>query len=225
MTQAVSTGPLCDTVSAVIFDMDGVVVDSEPLHEAAQAQVFDEYDLPVPATEYATFKGRPERDVFAYILQKYDPAAAISPESIIARKHALYRTLLDDATPVEGAIDFIAFVAARVPVGLTTSAARDEQRRVFDLFDLHAFFRTIISADEIKQAKPHPEPYLRTLRGMNAAPETTLVIEDSVLGVQSALAAGCIVAGLAGTFSAEVLREAGAHLAVNSFTDLKRLWG
>lgn len=207
-------------VRAVILDMDGVIVDSEPLHEAAQDVVFAEYALDIPFDEYARFKGRPERDVFQYVLDRYDVTRSIDLEAIIARKHHEYRARLSSVQPVAGAMAFIQSLAGRIPLALTTSSAVTDQQMVFELLQLGTYFDAVITADDVTQAKPHPEPYLRTLSQLGANASETLVIEDSLLGVESALGAGCVVAGLVGTFPADALAAAGAHFVISSFDEL-----
>jgi beta-phosphoglucomutase len=212
------------TIEAVIFDMDGVIVDSEPIHEAAQAQIFDEYDLPVPQAEYMSFKGRPERDVFTTVLKQYEAEERIDHAEILARKHFVYQEMLADAGPIGGALEAIQRLRSEVRLGLVTSSATSEQQRVFSLLGLNGEFEVIITADDIERAKPHPDPYLKALGKMSLPAASALVVEDSLLGVKSASDAGCFVVGLVGTFSRSDLEGSPADLVVDTFDDLMRLW-
>jgi beta-phosphoglucomutase-like phosphatase (HAD superfamily) len=204
-------------IEAVILDMDGVIVDSEPLHEQAQEIVFDEFGLDVPSWEHRTFKGRTERDVFGYVLDRYGEGRDIDLGLIVGRKHAVYRELLEHARSVDGAIDFIRRISGELPLGLTTSAASTEQLRVFDLFTLDGLFDAIVTADNVTNSKPHPEPYILTLEALGSKPSRTLVVEDSLLGVKSALS------GLVGTFTSEELETVSPHLISHSFNDFRSL--
>jgi len=105
-------------------------------------------------------------------------------------------------------------------LGLTTSATRRDQQRTFALFDLTPYFAVVVTADDVTHPKPNPEPYLTTAQRLDVTPASCLVIEDSTHGVMSAQRAGCTVAGLATSFSAERLVEAGALVAATDFGTL-----
>jgi len=208
------------TLRAVIFDMDGVLVNSEPLHEKAQRIVFDRYQLTVPASFFSAFKGQTEEDVFNHVVAT-NPGRALNAAELVALKHSVYRDLMEDLQPIDGALPFLNRLAqAGYPLALTTSATRRDQQRTFELFSLHPFFNTVVTADDVTHPKPNPEPYVTTAQRLGVAPEHCLVIEDSTHGIRAARSAGCRVAGLATTFSTELLMQAGAHLAVEHFEAL-----
>lgn len=213
------------TIDAIIFDMDGVIVDSEPIHEAAQSQIFDEYELAVPGSEYMSFKGRPERDVFTSVLARYDAEGRIDHAEIVDRKHTVYQEMLSAAKAIPGAMDAIQHFGSSVRIGLVTSSATSEQKRVFSLLGLRDEFEVIITADDIERAKPHPDPYLKAIERLGLPASSCLVIEDSVLGIQSAADAGCYVVGLVGTFARSMLEESRADLVIDSLAELIPMWG
>lgn len=205
------------TIEAVIFDMDGVIIDSEPLHEEAQRIVFATYRLTVPPSVFEDYKGMIEEDVFAHIVQTYADAP-LDPADLVAEKHRVYGMLMDRLQLVDGVRPFIEQLKrCGFPLGLTTSAIRRDQQRAFDLFDLHPFFDAIVTAEDVTRPKPAPEPYLTTAQRLGKAPSACLVVEDAINGVVSARRAGCSVAGLATSFSTEQLLEAGAHYAADTF--------
>lgn len=204
---------------AIIFDMDGVVVDSEPLHEAAQEEVFAANGLPVPRSEHASFKGRTENDVFTMILQQYGTEQHDLAD-LVGQKHAAYRALLPTVQPVAGAVEFISAMHERYVLGLATSAAAESQQFIFERLDLGRFFETVVTSQDVSHSKPHPDPYLIATRRLNIPPEETIVIEDSRLGIRSALAAGCTTVALIGTFSRVDLEAEKPDLIVDSFEQL-----
>ena len=207
---------------AVIFDMDGVIIDSEPLHEKAQRIVFANNDLQVPVNVYTDFKGQTEEDVFSYVVREFGNEAH-DQRALVAQKHAVYSRLMDEMQPIEGAIAFIDFLAGLdIRLALTTSAIRDNQVKAFELFGLQPYFEVVVTAEDVSRPKPHPEPYVMTASRMDVPVENCLVIEDSVNGVRSALGAGCRVAALTTSFSAEILRNAGADFVHDSFADLQK---
>ena len=210
---------LLPRLNAIILDMDGVVIDSEPLHERAQEHIFAKHGLDVPPSEYANFKGRTEHDVFSYILDRYG-APHHDLQSLVAAKHEAYHLLLTRVEPVVGVMDFIQAFRPHYRFALTTSAAATSQRIVFDQLDLDDCFEVVVTSADVSHSKPHPDPYLITTSRLGIDPGTALVVEDSRLGVQSALAAGCVTVGLTGTFSRTELEEESPHLVVDSFAEL-----
>ena len=206
---------------AIIFDMDGVIIDSEPLHEQAQRVVFSQYQLTVPSSILSTFKGQSEEDVFGHIVEEYADNRLDASE-LIALKKKVYSGLMGDLHLIDGARPLIEQLTRRGSrLALTTSSSRRDQERIFALFDLHAYFDVVVTRDDVVHPKPDPEPYLTTAKRLAVPPAACLVIEDSINGVLSARRAGCTVAGLATSFSAERLLEAGAHVAADDYETLE----
>ena len=205
---------------AIIFDMDGVIIDSEPLHEKAQRIVFSQYQLTVPSTVFSAFKGKTEADVFGHVVEAYADNHVDASE-LIALKHAVYSDLMGELQLIDGARPLIERLVKRgIPLGLTTSATRRDQQRTFALFDLGTYFNVVMTAEDVANPKPDPEPYLKTAKHLGVPPASCLVIEDSTHGVTAAQRAGCTVIGLSTSFSPERLLQAGAHLAVDGYDEL-----
>ena len=207
-------------LKAIIFDLDGVIIDSEDLHEETCRMALRHYALEAAFLDFDAFIGKTEQDVFDYVMQAND-ADHVNVADLIALKQRLYGDLLDRLLPVHGALAFIERLAqAGFALGLTTSSVPENQQRAFDKFDLHRYFDTVVTAADVTNAKPHPEPYLTTAQRLGVAPARCLVIEDSTHGVRSARRAGCRVAGLTTTFGKEALAEAGADVVVDRFDEL-----
>lgn len=203
--------------------MDGVLVDSEPLHERAQKFVFAENALDVPEGILGTFKGKTEEDVFEFIVREYGHGR-MDPADLVRQKHEVYRGLMSELRPVDGSVQFVRFLQqSGLRLALTTSATRRDQEYALDMLALDELFEVIVTADDVTRPKPHPEPYSITVQRMSLEPETCLVIEDSLNGVRSALSAGCRVAGLSTSFDKAALSAEGAHYAVDSFEQLRGL--
>ena len=116
----------------IIFDMDGVIIDSEPLHEKAQRIVFDRHGIQVPVSVHADFKGQTEEDVFNYIVREYGNGSH-DPAVLVQEKHTVYAGLSDEMAAVDGALDFIEFLRTEgYRLALTTSAIRANQQQAFD---------------------------------------------------------------------------------------------
>ena len=196
--------------------MDGVVVDSEPVHEKAQRIVIRQYGLNVPESAFSDFKGMTEDGVYFLIEKRYG-TNGVSVERLVNAKHAAFASLADELELVPGALDLIRKLhAAGIALGLVTSAVPQDQVRVFEKFGLECYFRAAITDADVSNAKPDPEPYLLMARRLNVAPAVCLVIEDSHYGVQAARRAGCTVFGLCTTFDSDFLIEAGAHRTFDS---------
>ena len=205
---------------AVIFDLDGVLVDSEPLHEKAQRRVFARHQVDIPDDLFGRFKGKTEEAVFEYAVAHF-ANGRLDVATLVDEKHQVYETLLPSLTMFDGALDLLEALSAQaLPLGLTTSATRANQQQVFDMFDLGRYFEVVTTVADVTHPKPHPEPYLTTARRMNVRPDACLVIEDTATGVEAARAARCTVAAVTTTFARADLIEAGADPIVDALSEL-----
>ena len=199
--------------------MDGVVIDSEPLHERAGRMAFAHYNLEIDDEIFEAFKGKTDRGIVTYVLdQNGTPAVGI--DEVLQMKRQNYASLIDDLQPVQGVLNFLASVAEKYRMALTTSASRRNKELAFQKFNLHKFFEVVITSNDITNPKPHPEPYLVTLEQLDLPADVCVVIEDSTNGVKSAVAAGCTVVGITTSFDQEALKAAGAHVVVDSYDQL-----
>lgn len=205
----------------ILFDMDGVLIDSEPVHEKAiialTAELGDALDD--EAVLYS-FKGAPERTMAARLLEMY-PDQTLTAEEIIQRKIVLFAGLFHQVRLIGGAKGFVerSHSTGRKH-GLTTSASRSTQQLAFETFGFGRFFDTVVTGEDIRHGKPHPEPYQLTAEKLGLPTQDCLVIEDSINGVLSGKAAGCLVIAITGTFPENALIEAGADYIIHSFDEL-----
>lgn len=206
--------------SAIIFDLDGVVINSEPLHDEAKRTIFRDYGLEVPERVHTEFRGKTDREVMEHVASTFAPDG-LDADELVAAKQRVFRELMNEMELVPGVRSFIAQVREHgLRLALTTSALRENQELTFEKFHLDEFFEAITTAEDVTRPKPDPEPYLITVEKLDEEPGRCLVIEDSVNGVLSAKNAGCEAAGLSTTFAAEELREAGADVVVDDFDEL-----
>jgi beta-phosphoglucomutase len=205
---------------AIIFDLDGVVIDTEPLHREAKQSAFSEFGLAVPDHLYAEFQGRSDRDMAEYVVGAYGPASLDFAE-VLARKHAIFESMEPRLRPVAGALDFIHRARARCEkLALATSATRHNQEIAFARFALSGCFDAVVTAEDVARTKPHPDPYLRAVEKLGVPASACLVIEDSPNGILSAKAAGCYVTGILTSFSRSRLVEANPDHIAQSFAEL-----
>ncbi|MEZ4672070.1 MAG: HAD family phosphatase [Anaerolineae bacterium] len=210
-------------VHALIFDMDGVIIDSEPLHAETKRQTLVHYGLDFPPEFFDQFKGMPDHDTFEYVVANYLHDTHTVDE-VLAYKRDLYRAIFPKLQTIPGALDFLAEARPRYDkFALTTSAFPENQQKSFARFDLAHWFDVVVTQADVTQHKPHPAPYLKALELLNLPAAACVVIEDSVNGVKSGKAAGCRVIGLTTSFSEEELRKVGADVIVPDFQTLRHL--
>ncbi len=202
--------------------MDGVLIDSEPLHEAALGEAFRRFSLVPPEGLIADSKGRTDLEVCRRLLALH-PEASVAAEAIVEAKKSCYRDLMPQLRLLPGARRCLELLRGRAPLGLTTSATAQDQQAVFERFGLQGAFGAVVTADDVAHSKPHPEPYARTAARLGVAPERCLAVEDAVNGVRSAAGAGCTVIGLGGSFGEATLREAGAAFFAPDFEAVQAL--
>ena len=212
-------------LEAILFDLDGVIIDSEPLHEKAFRQTSLHLGRDLTQEEVASLKGTVE-EIGAAKLLEYNPAATHSIPQVMEYHNTLYKAMFDQMRLIPGSREFIQKAHRKgFKLGLTTSALRENQQRVFEMFNLRPFFSTITTGEDIINGKPHPDPYLKTAEKLGVAPANALVIEDSLNGVRSGKAAGCRVIAITTSFPRERLMELQADYVVDCFAELERLFG
>jgi beta-phosphoglucomutase-like phosphatase (HAD superfamily) len=227
---------------ALIFDLDGVLIDTEPLHKKAKRLAFAEFGLAVPEALYDAFRGRSDQDMAMEMVRAYG-SEGVAWEEVLARKHALFESLEHEIGPVPGALAFLerakGNIRSRRPgsgggesvatgagkpalqsLGLCTSATERNQRYAFDRFGLAPFFDIVVHAGMLSRTKPDPEPYLLAAAKLGIPAGECLVIEDSRNGILSARAAGCRVAAIATSFTRAELAEAEADWVAGGFAEL-----
>lgn len=213
---------LVPSLAAVLFDFDGVILDSEPLHERALQQLYAARGWTVDDPQFFHFKGRTETVNFAEIVGRFGGDG----DAHRRQYRANYDALIADPPLVPGVVSFLERChAAGIAVAIVTSARRSTVDHVLGVHGLERFFHTIVAEADVTHAKPHPEPYLLAAARLGVDPARCLVVEDSAHGAASGHAAGAVVAGRVASFSAEALRAAGAAFTFDDYAELaKAVW-
>ncbi len=186
-------------LGAIIFDFDGTIADSEPLHLAAfQAVLADELDLILSEEEYAErYLAFDDRLLFTHLLRDRD--VAVSPErleQLLEQKEARYREIALSPRILPGAAEMIRATSACWPLAIASGALGHEVRSVLERVGLLDCFGVVVTAEMVSRGKPDPESFLAALERINESGEepiparSCLVVEDSVAGVRSGRAAG-----------------------------------
>ena len=212
---------------AIVFDFDGVIANSEPLHLRAFQDVLAPQGITLSEADYyARYLGVDDAAVFRLIGAAQGAGwSAQEIRALVERKAARMDALEQDVSMLfPGAADAIRRAAAAVPIAIASGALGVEIRRVLDRERLTALFTAIVSAGDTPASKPAPDPYVRAVGLLSAAANTPLVpaecvaIEDSVWGLESARAAGLRTIGVAQTYPAASLGT--ADLVIPSIGDL-----
>lgn len=203
-------------MKAAIFDHDGVLVDSEPLHRIAWKRTFGPRGIVVSKKDYAWSIGRRDLTFAGVIIKKF--ALGDSAESLVAEKRShLLRLLATRGQTFEGVLELVERLGGAYRLGIASSAMRPEIDISIGHFSLEGLFAAIVSNEDVASHKPHPEPFLLCADRLGVAPHDCVVFEDSVTGIESAKAAGMKVIAFASTFPPEDL--AGADAVISSFAD------
>ena len=214
-------------LQAIVFDFDGVIADSEPLHLKAFQQTLAEAGLNLTADDYyARYLGYDDVGLLrALARDRAIPMSDGQVTTLVARKGATLQELLSDGHVLfPGAVDFIRAAASAVPIAIASGALRHEITEIINGAGIGDLFSTIVAAGDTPQSKPSPAPYmlaferLRLASGLHLDPHKCVAIEDSRWGLESARGAGLRCVGVTHTYSAEELP--GAELLVGSLNDL-----
>jgi HAD superfamily hydrolase (TIGR01509 family) len=188
---------------AVIFDIDGTIVDNMHLHAEAFAVFAERHGLPpLTPADRARLDGRRNSEIFPILFKREVPR-----EEWLAYEHekeSLYRELSRGRlTPMKGLHDFIARLKADgIRVALATSAPEPNVVHTLNELGLADAFPVIVRGDQVPRGKPAPDVFLEAARRLNVAPAECLVFEDAPMGIEAAHAAGMPVVGLTTSFAA-----------------------
>lgn len=206
-------------IETILFDMDGIVIDSERLHIEAMALTLQKFEIDFPHAEINDFIGRSDESFFQYVYDDFDNNFPIS--KMLDEKNKQFDILINELQFIEGFKDFMSQVQThQLKTALVTSSSEYSVGRANDILNHTKLFDVVIAEESTSKHKPNPEPYLLALELTNSATHTSLVIEDSINGIIAGKAAGCNVAGLTTSFDKEKLIEAGADFVFDSFNEL-----
>jgi|ERR1700730_3394304 HAD superfamily hydrolase (TIGR01509 family) len=207
---------------ALIFDMDGVLVDSEPLHLRAKREALSKAGIMLPESLFANYIGRSDKAMIYEVAAAHGLSAQRSDE-ILDSKRRIYESLEHTLRPVPGAIEFVHWASSCYRLALATSATSRNRQATLKLLRIESMFEVAVDCASFSQSKPSPEVFQVVLERLNLAPTACLVIEDAVSGIIAARAAGCFSAGLTTSFAEATLRASGADIVFGSYSELKTL--
>jgi beta-phosphoglucomutase len=226
------------TLTAIIFDFDGVIADTEPLHFVSFRQTLAEVGISLTESDYyANYLGYDDRGCFIAALTAHqlstDPAIL---RQLMQRKARVYMESVKDHPVVfTGVREFVCEAASTYPLAVASGALRHEIEVILKQVGLRKDFLHITSAEDVTRGKPDPQSFLHALEGLNRqrkeqviSAESCLVIEDSIPGIRGGKSAGMKVLAVANTHTIQDLHE--AHAVVQDLAQVRlselgsRLW-
>jgi beta-phosphoglucomutase len=219
------------TLEAVVFDFDGVIANSEPLHLRVYQIMLASEGLGFSAEEYyARYLGFDDVGVFEALARDKGLRIEGRMDALIAHKTEIYQDLVRHAPLLfDGAEACLRATAAAVPIAIASGALRHEIDLVLDASELGPLVPVIVAAGDTARGKPAPDPYLRAVELLSAhagrplAPARVVAIEDSRWGLESARAAGLRTIGVTTSYRAEGLHPADLILPDIGHITLERL--
>lgn len=184
-------------LKAIIFDMDGVIIDSEPMHYKAYHDMFNEIGIEVSKELYESFTGQSTLNVCKRLCDHFKLSQ--TPESLVAIKRKHYKQFFDTDSELDlisGVLDLIKnYHENQLTLVLGSSAAMTSINMIFERFELNQYFKTKLSGADLKQSKPHPEIFEKAAEATGFKKHECLVIEDSTNGIEAAKSAGIYCVG------------------------------
>jgi beta-phosphoglucomutase len=214
-------------LKAIIFDCDGVIANTEPLHFQALRKTLADENIPLSETEYyQDYLSFDDKGCFMKAFAKRSqPLSASKISELILRKANYYEPILNDNLSIfPGVADFIKQAASKYPLAIASGARRKEIEAILRHANLADCFQLIVSTEDVEQGKPHPESFLKACEGLHRLSSETiepphcLVIEDSIHGVQAAHTAGMLCLAVTNSYGKDSLSK--ADLIVESLETL-----
>ncbi|MEM9675091.1 MAG: HAD family phosphatase [Bacteroidota bacterium] len=206
---------------ALLFDMDGVIVDNHEFHLKSWLDFFEKHHIGMNEAEYkAKVNGRTMENIIPQLFGRemnHEEIWKIGEE-----KEALYREMYRlHIKPTAGLVTFLAeVVRQQVPRTVSTSAPPANVDFTMKLTGLRSYFPTIIDSTMVTNGKPHPEVYLKSAKALGVKPAQCIVFEDAILGIQAGKNAGMKVVGVATTHTREELQAEDTDLVIDDFRGL-----
>ncbi|MEV3820811.1 HAD family hydrolase [Aeromonas dhakensis] len=173
---------------ALIFDMDGTLVDSMPRHLDAWEITSAEFGLPFDRARLNEYGGIPTRKIVAILAEQH--GLTIDVEAFARRKVALYMEHIQQVSVFPAMWELVRRCHGKVPMGIGTGSPRNQAESILKSTGLDAYIQVVVSADDVVNHKPHPDTFLQVAQQLGANPANCLVFEDTQIGLQAGRAAG-----------------------------------
>lgn len=173
---------------AYIFDCDGTIADTMPLHYRAWQSAMAELGGQFPEDLFYSWGGTPTRKIISQLNDKF--GTSLDPDEAASLKEKYYLDLIPKALPIEPVIDLIKQFHGHAPMAVASGGFRELVHGTLDSLGLTHYFDAIICAEDTEHGKPSPDPFLAAAAALGVPPEHCLVFEDAPAGIEAAKAAG-----------------------------------
>ena len=206
---------------AVIFDMDGVIVDSEPRHERAFLEIVSKIGYADShGLNFSDFIGRSDQELWKAFIERHQPRETLE-ELLSLKRQRVLEILGRDQPLFEGLPELVQKLSSRYSLALASGSERAFVNAVLEIKGLRQFFHATVSASDIERGKPFPDIFLRAAELLGVDPACCWVIEDSKPGITAGSAAGMRVIAITNTHPAGEL--GGAHYVVGTYEEIEEI--
>jgi len=209
-------------MEAIIFDMDGVLVDSEPFHREIEKKLFKRFQLNITEEEHNTYMGKASDVMWSEIIRNKNLSLDVCEMvKVNYQESKKYFSGLSHINPISGVVDLLNELRnKRIPMAVASSSDQDTVELIMEKSGLNEYFRYLVSSSKIGKSKPEPDIFLYTAKLMNTLPEKCVVIEDSANGIKAAKAANMYCVAYGGA-SSDDQDQSLADTQINKFSELK----
>ena len=206
-------------MKAIIFDMDGVIINSEPLHVKIERELLEELGGTITDKEHSNFIGTTDYHMWSTFKEQFN--IELSVDEMIKIKRDRFNENIHKIELVPGFWDFfIKVYEAGHPLALASSNNKESVNLIVEKFELNKYLKVIMTGEDVSEGKPNPEIFLKTAEKLGVSPSNCIVIEDAKNGVLAAKAAGMKCIGFNNpVFGKQDL--SGADLIIDSFSELE----
>lgn len=178
-------------IKALVFDMDGVIIDSEPIHTELTINVLKDVGVIPSESEIYEFIGVRNEEMWATLIERHGINESVEQLNARLKAHKLERFLNSTLEPIDGVLDLLRAAKRKgLKIALATSSPRYFAKYVLKAVKAAVFFDELVTADEISNSKPDPEIYLKAAKSLGLLPEECMAIEDAYFGILAAKGAG-----------------------------------
>ncbi len=184
-------------IKAVIFDMDGVIIDSEPIHTELTLNVLKDVGVTPDESEIYEFIGVRNEEMWATLIERHNINESIEQLMDRLKAYKMERFLSSNLEPMNGVVDLLRTVKRKgLKIALATSSPRYFAKYILKAVKVAVFFDELVTADEITNGKPDPEIYIKAAEALGVLPGECIAIEDAYFGILAAKSAGMKCIGL-----------------------------
>tara|TARA_Y100001970_G_scaffold23435_1_gene27558 strand:+ start:37023 stop:37676 length:654 start_codon:yes stop_codon:yes gene_type:complete len=204
-------------IKAILFDMDGVVIDSEKLYSLSETNLLAQYGVKFDDSDWLKIKGCTESQFYDLVYSKFNIEVPRKKLMNMGREF-LKDTFTKKLNYMDGFHEVHSILKKKYKLALVTSTGEELAKHVDKLLSIKKKFDLMITSIDTNLHKPNPDPYLTAMNRLNLKPHECIVIEDSIQGIKAGKAAGCNVIALEGSLNKKFLIE--ADKIISSFYDL-----